>query len=240
MRLLQIDVGNSRIKWRLLAGGEPVILGCGEEPDSSIFESLKCPTRHPERIQVATVANDRIRETLTQVLGDLFGEHCMPEFICTRQCYQGVSIAYPDTKTLGVDRWLGLLAAHRLHQGDQIIVDAGSAITIDYLKADGGHLGGYILPGLQMMKTSLVRSTALVRFDGSSSKAIAPGRSTAECVLNGSAWLLGALVARLNQEREALHGGGLIVTGGDAPAFLSAGLVAYHHPDLVFEGMDGL
>ncbi|MCP3690402.1 MAG: type III pantothenate kinase, partial [Gammaproteobacteria bacterium] len=54
---------------------------------------------------------------------------------------------YSSPESMGVDRWLALLGAADVEQHDAIVVDAGSAITVDLLRGDGQHLGGAILPG---------------------------------------------------------------------------------------------
>ena len=66
---------------------------------------------------------------------------------------------YRDPERLGVDRWLALIAARERSKQPTVIVDAGSACTIDLLDSEGRHLGGYILPGLTAMGEALVRGT---------------------------------------------------------------------------------
>ena len=56
---------------------------------------------------------------------------------------------------MGADRWHAMLAGWVRCKASFAVVDAGSAVTVDYVNAGGRHLGGYILPGLQMMRRSL-------------------------------------------------------------------------------------
>lgn len=75
----------------------------------------------------------------------------------------GVHCGYVLASQLGVDRWLALLGAYSLYPNKNlIIVDSGTATTIDILSADGQHHGGWILPGVDMMQTSLLTNTAQI------------------------------------------------------------------------------
>lgn len=75
----------------------------------------------------------------------------------------GITIAYDDPSFYGVDRWLTLLAANQLFPGQcRLIIDAGTATTIDVLGADGHHQGGWIVPGVKLMHSSIVDNAANV------------------------------------------------------------------------------
>ncbi len=89
---------------------------------------------------------DRTRQAeLDQFLAPQF-EAAVTRFVSTAQTL-GVTNGYRQPERLGVDRWMTLLAAREMAAGDCIVIDAGSAITLDLLRADGQHLGGAILPG---------------------------------------------------------------------------------------------
>ena len=72
----------------------------------------------------------------------------------------GLVNAYTETDRMGADRWHAMYAAWQADAGGFAVVDAGSAITIDYVADSGKHLGGYILPGKQMMLRSLRQDAA--------------------------------------------------------------------------------
>ena len=89
-------------------------------------------------------------------------------------------------ESLGVDRWLALLAAHRHAPTEPLMVlDCGSAITLDLLVVGGRHLGGYIVPGLALMRSSLLSETAGVAVEALSSVTSCPGRDTSTAVGHG-------------------------------------------------------
>jgi type III pantothenate kinase len=75
----------------------------------------------------------------------------------------GVRSAYTVPESFGVDRWLSLLAAHQLFPTkDCLIIDAGTATTIDYLDSKGQHHGGWILAGISTLVSALLNDTANV------------------------------------------------------------------------------
>jgi len=153
----------------------------------------------------------------------------------------GVRNAYQPAEGIGVDRWLCLLGAAAQVHNDVMIVDAGSAITIDLLCGDGQHLGGAILPGFN---TTIERFKAILHradFEHPDiSKNDEPGCSTEACIRIDYEPTDVAVVERLIDrwfERLAPDSA-LIVTGGDANCIKSD---RYKHfrivPDLVFQGM---
>jgi type III pantothenate kinase len=98
------------------------------------------------RCLLASVLDASRQQSLDACLAARFGdavERCISE---RERC--GVVNGYEEPGRLGVDRWLALLGAASLVDVDCLVIDAGSAITIDLLRADGRHLGGAILPGI--------------------------------------------------------------------------------------------
>ena len=91
----------------------------------------------------------------------------------------GVINGYEEPGRLGVDRWLALLGAASLVDGDCLIIDAGSAITVDLLRADGRHLGGAILPGINTSRERFRQIFSHIDFDDPRiSENAEPGGST--------------------------------------------------------------
>jgi type III pantothenate kinase len=116
-----------------------------------------------ERCLLASVLDASRQQTLDACLAARFGEavtRCVAE---RERC--GVINAYEEPGRLGVDRWLALLGAASLAAGDYLIIDAGSAITLDLLRADGRHLGGAILPGLNTSAARFRQIFSHIDFD---------------------------------------------------------------------------
>jgi len=149
----------------------------------------------------------------------------------------GLVNAYRDVRRMGADRWHAMVAGWHGLNDSFAVVDAGSAVTVDYVSVEGLHLGGYILPGLQMMRRSLQADAARVIFEEGESFETAPGHNTSECVHHGLNWLGLGAVEQVRKDLDALGLKNLIVTGGDAERWLLLGLEAEHRPALVFEGL---
>lgn len=153
----------------------------------------------------------------------------------------GVINAYDRPERLGVDRWLALLAAAEVCAGDCMIIDAGSAITLDLLRADGRHLGGAILPG---RKTSIERFREIfgyIDFDAVARADHAnPGCSTETAIqLDYAQDSLGYLQQLVNRWRPMLNPKPeILLAGGDAARVQrELGAAARIMPDLVFRGL---
>lgn len=105
----------------------------------------------------------------------------------------GVTNSYDNPENLGVDRWLALLAAYKDANGAQntkgpapvVVIDIGTAMTVDLVDNSGMHLGGWISPGFRLMNLALTEHTALVRSGGHHGEDLVFGQHTKECVQNG-------------------------------------------------------
>ena len=121
-----------------------------------------------------------------------------------------------------------------------IVIDAGSALTIDVVKQSGEHIGGYIVPGLRMMKNSLGLNTAQIML-GQDAKlpSMSLGKSTSDCVEAGIHLSSVKLIeAVFEEESRKLKECQVFITGGDAN--LLASLLSLKYviiPDLVLRGL---
>ncbi|TNE83462.1 MAG: type III pantothenate kinase [Gammaproteobacteria bacterium] len=233
--IVDIDVGNSRMKWRAQKGG--VTLGRGE---SFAFDSVVMAEidrlGSPARIRLSNVANDTMARQV-----EAAAQHwdCALQRAETTEQLAGVVCGYDNPATMGVDRWLALLAAWKAYQGACVVVDAGSAVTVDLLDGSGLHRGGYIVPGLPLMREALLGGTARVRVVDIAETDITPGRTTQQAVGHGSLLMLSALVAsaaaQLSESESSIK---IVVTGGDGGVLLPLieGDVCYRQ-DLVLDGL---
>ncbi len=170
---LLIDAGNTRIKWRLCAGGSNqsgVAMTNDVDSDPSEMMGLKkiAASARNLKITASNVAGESIQYAL------LAAVHPNPiHFVTSTASACGLINQYRQPSQLGSDRFAALIAAHHLHdampssatisnQQAKLVVMAGTAITIDALTADGIFLGGVILPGLAAMQISLGQNTALL------------------------------------------------------------------------------
>jgi len=144
-----------------------------------------------------------------------------------------VTHCYEDPSRLGIDRLLAIEAAYRDVKGSLIVIDCGSAITIDAVSTDGKHLGGYIVPGFRLQMGSLLDGTNLT-FDQDNPD-LTLGCSTTECIRHGSLRMIHAfcqsVIDEINPER-------VFITGGDIKGVLNSLSVFGEQDDLlVFKGL---
>ena len=241
--ILLLDVGNTRIKWRPWHDGD---ISQGDAlPYAQFldaFDAGQVCRETPQRILVACVGNEAVRSTLQSHVANRWGLSC--EFFLATAEAAGVKNAYAEPQRLGVDRWLALLAIRHRCQGPALVVDAGSALTLDVLGADGRHVGGLIVPGLDMMQASLFTGTGQVRFPREPARrpsVDAPfGRETETAVKYGSFWSAISLIEGMSARTEMLLGTTptCFLCGGDAPALSEALRIPHRvQPDLVIEGL---
>ncbi len=239
--ILDLDIGNTLSKWRLKDADSSEIRSRGavwtrEEwrpgsdiPDLDVVEAVR----------ISSVARKAVLEETVSLLHRQVGSVHVAR--STREA-MGVTNGYEEADRLGVDRWLGVLAGYQL-AGGCCAVDCGSAITIDFVLPGGRHLGGYILPGLRLMKESLKLGTRNVAIDPDSEaeELLAPGRRTVEAVNHGIYMAAVSAINRVYAEVCDSEGVALplIVTGGDARV-VSRGIQVPHAvwPDMVYGGLE--
>ena len=249
--ILRLDVGTTRRKWAWLDGAAMsaprAVLHHGApaawaEELEEWLSTLQSEGRSPDRIVVANVAGG----TFARLLGGWSKAHfgLWPEFMTSKPAACGISNGYLRPEVLGVDRWLGMIGAWAMAPGEPAcIINAGTAVTLDALTHDGQHLGGFILPGMQLMQEALYGRTGNVAALAEAEPARVEGLfgvNTAGAIEEGIALSLAALGERALDELMR-HGGRtprIVLTGGDAARLLPrlqarAELV----PDLVLAGL---
>lgn len=158
MKLL-LDVGNTRLKWRMLQDEQ--VIGHGAVALEQLSSALWRELPPPDQITGACVAATEIQSRIEQHIQGLWA--LSADWLQVSAYCGGVRNHY-QSPGLGVDRWASAIAAYRRLVGGQaaaaLAINAGTAITIDVVSADGDYLGGSILPGLQLMRSALASGTA--------------------------------------------------------------------------------
>lgn len=218
--ILDLDMGNTRLKWRTVSTEGHPGSGANALADADIFAGIS--STDITRVRVSCVAGSQNENLIATWCKRELG--ISPEFARSQSRLGTVCNGYVDPKRLGVDRWMAILAAYATVAGPCCIVDCGSATTLDFVTQTGDHLGGLITPGLTMMKNSLLQETKEIRFfseEGAGGKwdtdRIA-GRSTEEAVLGGIIDMTLALICSCMDKFERIQAtqAALILTGGDA------------------------
>ena len=234
--ILDIDAGNSHIKWRV-ADQENIRQQGVITHHQKNWPTLIDHKTDIERVRISSVAGPELGASLVQWLENNI--ELKPEIAVAKSELAGVANGYTKPETLGVDRWLAMVAGWNLATGPCLVVDAGSALTADLVSTIGQHEGGYIVPGFYMMFDALYGGTANVRFEQNKDFGWTPGKNTGAAVQNGCLLMSIALVDKCLEQLEAKEGAGtLILTGGGAQPLVEYFKdKAVHIPDLVLDGL---
>jgi type III pantothenate kinase len=148
--------------------------------------------------------------------------------------------AYASPATLGMDRLAAAVGAWSLKPDhDLLVVDAGTAVTFDFVSADGTYKGGNIAPGISLRLKSLHEHTGALPLVPARGDAPQFGRDTETAirsgVINGLRHELDGYIAELASEYPSLL---VFLTGGDAESFdIKAKSSTFAVPDLVLLGL---
>lgn len=243
--ILDIDAGNTRLKWRLSVDNRLFLqdFETGFLSETLIRLADKIASYPIERVRVAHVCGINFEKQLTNFFLKRFGVDV--EIARTSKQFKEQINYYICPEQLGVDRWLGILAAFNRVRGSAVVIGCGSALTIDFVADDGSYVGGYIVPGLLMMTKALAKNTKLlphISLDDSSS--LCAGLSTEEAINNGVILMVTTYIKNSVKQHPGFLAGKLSVflVGGDAKFLekhLSVDLVASVCivPDLVLDGL---
>lgn len=231
MSILVIDAGNTRIKWGLHVNGHWLAQGWTATAQPHLDSQLgKLPA--PEKIIVSNVAGS----AAAQAIENTCNTWKMAPYVVRAQPDQcGVRNGYAVPQQLGSDRWAALIAAHHLYPGhDALVVQIGTAVTIDTLAADGRFQGGLILPGLSLMLDALARNTAGLALQ-SGKFAILPD-NTADAMFSGAANAIAGAVER--SYRQLAKHPICLLSGGDVDILLPLlSIPAQKVDNLALEGL---
>ncbi|MDJ0712333.1 MAG: type III pantothenate kinase [Woeseiaceae bacterium] len=245
MKALLMDVGNSRIKWGVLDGGE--VRRTGHIARERIRDNgLQVLTtripRHVEAVLVSNVAGTSFGTRLSGVVG----AHCDCDvkFARCERSGWGVTCGYTQPRRMGVDRWVAMVGARAEFESPCLVVDAGTAVTIDAIDGDGNHLGGQIVAGVSTMTDALAAATSDIPnvkpAPGRASSDLATfAKNTAGAVREGTyAAVTGAVDRAIRTLQSNAYEPTVILTGGDASRILNALCdTPVHRPHLVLQGL---
>ena len=242
--MLLIDAGNTRLKWGvyddglLLDHGSVVHVGRGGDPLQFIHD---LDTR-PERVLAANVAGEIMAERISDRCSGVWSLNA--EMVHASKLAHGVYCGYDHFSQLGVDRWVAMIAAFKHIRGAVCVVDAGTAVTLDAIDANGAHQGGLILPGIRLMVDALLEETSdIARLGGEPAEDLpleAFGRDTSTAINLGAVTSIAATVDRCAAELEkrTAPGAKVIITGGDAALIRDrVQRPVEHREHLILEGL---
>lgn len=244
--VLLIDIGNTRIKWAHMTpaglGEQSAAVHATWTRDDFIQQVLNAGPR-AERVFIGNVGGKRMGDLAQAAIAHAW--QIEPQFVHSPAAQAGLRNAYPDPARLGVDRWLAMLGGRALEPRPLCVVSVGTAMTIDGLDASGQHLGGVIVPGPDLMVSSLLKNTSDIaqRAAGGQARDQLFADNTLGAIQQGAVQALAALVDR---SLETLHKQlgeppVLLLTGGASGriqgAIHHAGASGREIPDLVLRGL---
>ncbi|KEZ69217.1 pantothenate kinase [Pseudomonas amygdali pv. tabaci str. ATCC 11528] len=241
--ILELDCGNSFIKWRITAKNDAAVISGGVvDSDAALLMHLSnLPDTSFTDCRLVSVRSAEETARLVSLLADTFSVAA----VCAEPAQElaGVINGYDDFARLGLDRWLAFVGAYHLARSACLVIDLGTAVTSDFVDAGGAHLGGFICPGMPLMRNQLRTHTRRIRYDDTEAeKALArlvPGRATAEAVERGCSLMLRGFALTQIEIAQGYWGNdfAIFVTGGDAALVADVLPGARIVPDLVFVGL---
>lgn len=233
--MLLVDLGNSRVKWARVCAGVWTHSGSLDNSHIATLESEFAKLPAPARVLVSNVAGKEMSEKVHAACGQW---SCTIDFVVAKARQCGVVNGYQVPSQLGSDRWAALIAAWYAKRGACVVVNCGTATTIDALSAEGVFMGGLILPGVSMMRRSLGNETAQL--------ALTPGvlqdfpRNTADAIWSG---VIRATIGAVEKQVSLLGGAGehvhCLVSGGAADQVMPyLGSDSTFEDNLVLRGLE--
>lgn len=230
--MLLVDAGNTRIKWQLRSQVESV--GGSVDDIEALASQFSLLALRGQQLVVASVRGDDFFDSVATRFSDLAPApiHCL-----TAAEFNGLVNGYADYRRLGIDRWLAIIGARgHVPVGELVVVDVGTALTVDYVDADNRHHGGYIVPGFTTLVQSLNQHTHRIAVSALAlERATDFGATTDEAVNRGCQRMLSALVADIGAQYPLAE---IVCTGGGAD--LLGGVFDGRTricKDLIFDGM---
>jgi type III pantothenate kinase len=221
--LLAIDAGNTRTKWGMFDDTDELQAQGVVFNTELQFEQAweDCPWHLCKKAVVSNVAGADIGA----ILQALFHQHALDSYwVKSSASACGLINGYSQPEMLGSDRWAALVAAWHLAQSPCVVVNAGTALTIDAIGLPANQatfLGGIIVPGLQLMQRSLLQNTAGI---SNSQGAVCDfPQNTGDAVYTGAVNAMTGAVANMAEklqryqlEHRQSNINRCMITGGDA------------------------
>jgi type III pantothenate kinase len=209
-----VDIGNSRTKYCVVRNKKkgPIQSIANEQLSN---ECLADAFSNIEKLIVASVSHNILTDKI-----ELWSQQHNINYqrVVSEKNKNGVSSAYHQPSQLGVDRWLTLIGANILYPSkNSLIVDAGTATTIDLLASNGAHQGGWILAGIDTLFSCVIDNTSQVQANLDQTASLSFGASSSENV-NNATWAatVGAInLAVLQSEQQGVVIDEILLTGGN-------------------------
>jgi type III pantothenate kinase len=238
---LLIDAGNTRVKWVYLDSApndaSEVLYGSLNDLIDS-FQSIDATST-----KVLLSAVNQVDELLL-----LLKENSFIDIVSVKSKSKqaGITNSYDQPERMGIDRWLAMIGSYKILAPltgckGVVVIDAGSALTIDVLNQDGVHQGGYIVPGLAMSQAALFANTEQVKrydetitYTDNNREFNKLGNNTLQCVEYGVINQQVAFIEKVTQQYPDFE---VMITGGDCELLAGYFTTARVDKNLVLKGL---
>lgn len=238
--ILELDCGNSLIKWRILNSHDEVVARGANQQLQQLLTDLDNSQQNFRFCRLVSVRSEQETSQLIKNLETQYSISVKQALSCKESC--GVKNGYNDYTRLGADRWAAIVAAYHQSQQATLTLGFGTAITCDFIDKHGQHLGGFIAPGLMLMRQQLLTNTNRIHYHEDLAKDLLspvekPGESTEDAVNGGCHLMLQGFISQQLTLANQYFGQqfNIYTAGGDAMYFDIP--KAHHTPDLVFYGL---
>jgi type III pantothenate kinase len=218
--ILTIDAGNTRTKWAIFNQANAVVA-------NGVFNTTDLNDAPQEwagcaLAVISNVAGDVVAARLKTMLTPITHQHWIRALVSGF----GIKNGYQQPELLGCDRWAAMVGARQYSEQSCLVVNAGTALTVDALQrepAGGSHIfiGGVIVPGWHMMQQSLVQGTNGINHglpEGKSGSYADFPRNTEDAIYSGSLLAMTGAIEQmsLRLQRRADSGIQCMMSGGNA------------------------
>ncbi len=194
---LFIDIGHSTVKWKTFSS--KISKESVESFSASSLPNNKC-------VWLSAVAHSNIVDSIKREFANV-------ELVLPCKKHGNLTIAYETPSELGVDRFLAMLGAiENYPSANLLVIDLGSALTIDIVNDDGAHKGGLIMPGLMALRKSFTKFST----ENMSQSLTGLQNNTKDAWLSGTETMLIVTIKEQIKDFQSQYSNGVVLlTGGD-------------------------
>ena len=184
---LLLDIGNSSVNWAIQEQDNFNVTGAfaysKDSFEKDIEENLSSIEK-PVAVLVSNVAGNQVFMLLNNWVKEQWQQECWQPDVSAE--YKALKNSYADTTQMGLDRWLSMIASWEMNQSAVCLVSCGTALTIDSIDNEGKHLGGYIIPGIELMQKALITNTVQINTEIRKEASIEYAKDTQTAINNGA------------------------------------------------------
>lgn len=238
---LLLDIGNSSVNWAIQENDDFISTGAFAYSSKTIQQDMEknlSIREKPAAVLVSNVAGNPVFNYLNDWVKKQWQQECWQANVSAE--YKALKNSYQDTSQMGVDRWLAMIASWEANQSALFLVSCGTALTIDLIDDDGNHLGGYIIPGIELMQRALINNTVQINTDIKKQPSIECAKDTQTAINNGA---FAATVSIIDSVTERFYA----ESNNEVKCIISGGMANlinpllkhsfYYEPNLVLMGL---